>query len=186
MITIREVSLRTITSMLVKELSERYGLKSTKAIYDRLSALDITLPKKNRKSYATPEIVERLDKLQEHLDRGGSLKDYDEGTLAVTYREVVESNDTNLEVTESNNTELQVREREHTTPQVIYLERERDPLLPNRLLTEAANNNYILNSKQIQEIIGIKPKDKIFTRLGFSFTKVGRDGAYSSWKVERK
>ncbi len=77
--------------MLVKELSERYGLKSTKAIYDRLSALDITLPKKNRKSYATPEIVERLDLLQEHLDRGGSLKDYDEGTLAVTYQEVVES-----------------------------------------------------------------------------------------------
>ncbi len=162
--------------MLVKELSERYGLKSTKAIYDRLSALGITLPKKNRKSYATPEIVERLDKLQEHLDQGGSLKDYNEGTLAVTYQEVIESNDTALQVIES----------EHTSPQVIYLERDRDPLLPNRLLTEAANNNYILNSKQIQEIIGIKPKEKIFTRFGFTFTKVGRDGAYSSWKVERK
>ncbi len=59
--------------MLVKELAERYGLKSTKAIYDRLSALDITLPKKNRKSYATNEIVEKLDELQEHLDNGGTL-----------------------------------------------------------------------------------------------------------------
>lgn len=165
--------------MLVAELAERYGLKSNKAIYDRLSALAITLPKKNRKSYATPEVIERLDKLQEHLDNGGSLKDYDEGddTLAVKYEEVKPSNDTSLEV----------RASDDTLPQVIYIEKEPDfdPLLPNRLLSEAAKEKYILTSKQLQDILGIKPRGNTFTRLGFTFTKVGKDGIYSSWKVEK-
>ena len=132
--------------MLVKELAERYGLKSTKAIYDRLSALDITLPKKNRKSYATDEIVEKLDKLQEHLDNGGSLKDYDKETLVATYQEVIESdntsqhfagsNVTSLHFPERNNTALQVIERDDTLPNVIYIERDRDPLFANRMLKE--------------------------------------------------
>ena len=160
--------------MLVTELAERYGLKTTKAIYDRLSALGITLPKKNRKSYATPEIVEKLDKLQKHLDKGGSLKDFDENIVVTNY-EVIESDDTSLQVIDS----------DVTSPHVIYIEREPDPLLPNRLLTEAAENGYILTSKQIQEIIGIKPRGSSFTRLGFIFTKVGKDGVYSSWKVEK-
>ena len=60
-----------------------------------------------------------------------------------------------------------------------------DPLMPNRLLAEAADRGYILTSKQIKDILGIKPKGSSFTRLGFSFTKIGKDGAYSSWSVER-
>ncbi len=61
-----------------------------------------------------------------------------------------------------------------------------DPLLPNRLLSEAADKGYILTSKQVQEILGIKSKGKLFSRLGFTFTKVGRDGVYSSYKVEAR
>ncbi len=62
----------------------------------------------------------------------------------------------------------------------------KDPLLPNRLLAEAADKCYILTSKQVQEILGIKPKGKTFNRLGFTLTKVGKDGVYSSYKVERQ
>ena len=75
---------------------------------------------------------------------------------------------------------------------VIYIEREapwhaeqQDPLMPNRLLTEAADKGYILTSKQIKDILGIKPKGSSFTRLGFSFTKIGKDGIYSSWSIDR-
>ena len=66
--------------------------------------------------------------------------------------------------------------------QVIYIEREapwnaeqQDPLMPNHLLTEAADKGYILTSKQIKDILCIKPKGSSFTRLGFSFTKIGKD-----------
>ena len=80
---------------------------------------------------------------------------------------------------------VQVIESDNTTPQVIYIEREVDPLLPNRLLTEAAEKEYILTSKQVQEILGIRARGTTFTRLGFVFTKIGKDGVYSSWKVEK-
>ncbi len=160
--------------MNVKELADRYGLKSTKAVYDRLAALEITLPKKNRKSFATEEIVEKLDKLQIHLDQGGSLKNFDENVIATDYH-VVESESTSLDVIESGN----------APQQVIYVEREFDPLMPNRLLTEAAEQGYILTSKQIHDILGTKPRGSTFTRLGFVFTKLGREGVYSSWSVEK-
>ena len=62
---------------------------------------------------------------------------------------------------------------------------QQDPLMPNRLLSEAADRGYILTSKQIKDILGIKPKSSSFTRLGFSFKKIGKDGIYSSWSVER-
>ncbi len=130
------------------------------------------------------------------MDSGGSLKDFDDTTLAVTYQEVVESdntsqnfpesNITSLHFPERNNTALQVIERDDTSPNVIYIERDRDPLFANRMLKEAAENDYVLTSKQIQKILGIKLKGKTFNRLGFSFTKIGKDGVYSSYKVERQ
>ena len=54
------------------------------------------------------------------------------------------------------------------------------------MLKEAADNDFVLTSKQIQEILGIKPKGKTFNRLGFTFTKVGKEGVYSSYRVERQ
>lgn len=161
--------------MLISELADRYELKSTKAIYDRLKALDISLPKKNRKSYATPEIIDKLDSLQDHLNAGGSLKDFNEDELAITYTEVSTSDNTSLEVIGSDD----------TYPEVIYIQRESDPLMPNRLLAEAAEQKYLLNSRQIKEIIGVSPKGDSFSRFGFTITKVGRDGAYSSYRVEQ-
>ena len=77
-------------------------------------------------------------------------------------------------------------EHDDTSPQVIYMERDRDSLFTNRMLKKAADNNYVLTSKQVQEILGIRPKGKTFSRLGFLFTKVGKDGVYSSYKVERQ
>ncbi len=44
-----------------------------------------------------------------------------------------------------------------------------DPLLPNRLLTEAVDKGYILTSKQIKDILGIEPKGSSFTRCCFSY-----------------
>ncbi len=61
---------------------------------------------------------------------------------------MIESEGTSQQVTES---------------QVIYIEREQDPFLPNRLLSEAAEKGYILTSKQIHEILGIRARGKSLT-----------------------
>ena len=40
--------------------------------------------------------------------------------------------------------------------------------MPDRLLSEAADKGYILTSKQVQEIIGIKPKGRSRVRREIS------------------
>lgn len=60
----------------INELCDRYGLKSRKAIYDRLNALNIQLAREGNKSFATPDQVEALDELNEHLTNGGTLKNF--------------------------------------------------------------------------------------------------------------
>ena len=190
--------------MLLDELQKRYKLKSRKGIYARIKTLGLQLPKDNkRRSYATEQMLQQLDDLDAHLKNGGELKSY----VPTTHTEVIEPHDkvtkphdTNEllpnEVTPgniSNTNELLpevLPDQVTLLPQLLSaienLTNKQDPLLPNRLLSEAADKGYILTSKQVQEILGIKPKGKTFIRLGFLFTKVGKDGVYSSYKVERQ
>ena len=186
--------------MLLDELQKRYKLKSRKGIYARIKALGLQLPKDNkRRSYATEQMLQQLDDLDAHLKNGGELKSYVPTTHTEVMSEVIEPHD---EVTKphevtsghiSNTNELLpevLPDQVTLLPQLLSvienLTNNRDPLLPNRLLSEAADKGYILTSKQVQEILGIKPKGKTFIRLGFLFTKVGMDGVYSSYKVERQ
>ena len=192
--------------MLIAELASRYKLRSNKAVYDRLAALEIKLDKDNRRrSYANAEQIEILDRLDQHIQEGGTLKNFPK-ELQVSY-EVMDTNTSNTSHTsntyhtngtsDTSDTSMTLHNTSDTldtsdTSQVIYIERDtpwnieqQDPLTPYRLLDEAVERGYPLTSKSIKEILGIKPKGKAFTRLGFSFTKIGKDGAYSSWSVER-
>ena len=186
--------------MLLDELQNRYELKSRKGIYARIKALGLQLPKDNkRRSYATEQMVQQLDDLDAHLKNGGELKSY----VPTTHTEVIEPHDevTKPELLPNEVTPGNITNTNELLPEVLpdqvtllpqllsvieNLTNNKDPLLPNRLLAEAADKNYILTSKQIQEILGIKPKGKTFNRLGFTFTKVGKDGVYSSYKLERQ
>ena len=65
--------------MFVKELCDRYGIKSRKSLYTRLDGLkakgiSADLPKDGNKSYATKEQIFFLDQLDEHLKDGGTIK----------------------------------------------------------------------------------------------------------------
>ncbi len=179
--------------MLIAELAERYKLRSNKAVYDRLAALEIKLDKDDRRrSYANAEQIEILDRLDQHIQDGGTLKNFSK-ELQVSY-EVMDNGTSDTSDTSDTSITLRTSDKLDTsdTSQVIYIEREapwsveqQDPLTPYRLLDEAAAKGYPLTSKSIREILGTKPKGSSFSRLGFSFTKIGKDGAYSSWIVER-
>ena len=184
-------------TMLLTELQSRYGLQSRKGLYARINALDLVLPKdRKRRSYATEEMVQELDKLDAHLKSGGELKSY----IPTTHTEVMIPDD---EVTEPPSKDELLQNRvtephsEDLLPQQVTLlpkllsiienlTSSKDPLLPNRLLKEAADNEYLLNSKQVKEIIGISPRGSIFSRYGYVFTKVGKDGVFSSYRVEKE
>ena len=168
-----------------------------------------------RRSYATEQMVQQLDDLDAHLKSGGELKSYVPTTHTEVMSDVTEPHSKNEllpnEVTVGNGTSTSellpnevtlgngtstsellpelLPEQVTLLPQLLSvienLTSRNDPLTPNRLLDEAVDKGYILTSKQIKDILGIKPKGSSFTRLGFSFTKIGKDGIYSSWSVER-
>ncbi len=187
--------------MLLDELQERYGLQSRKGLYARINALDLVLPKDNkRRSYATEEMVQELDSLDTHLKAGGDLKSYLPTTHTEVIGEVMPPDDEVIEPHSKNellpnqviepHSEDLLPQQVTVLPQLLSiienLSSKGDPLLPNRLLKEAADNDYLLNSKQIKDIIGVSPRGAIFSRYGYIFTKVGKDGVFSSYRVEKE
>jgi len=61
----------------IKDLMERYNLKTRQSIYQWCDGLNLKLHKGERnRAYATPEQVEQLDQLKEHLDKGGTIASF--------------------------------------------------------------------------------------------------------------
>lgn len=157
----------------INELCDRYGLKSRKAIYDRLNALNIQLAREGNKSFATPDQVEALDELNEHLTNGGTLKNFTPLAIVETVTPPLNT------VTPSLNNDTL------TLALIDYLANlnQRSPLDNYRDLEEAALKNWILSSRQVEKLIGVKPKGQSFTRGNWTFTKAGKIGKEQGWRV---
>ncbi len=162
--------------MNIQELCDRYGLKSRKAIYDRLNALGIQLAKDGNKSFATPDQVEVLDELNQHLINGGTLKNF-------TPLAIVET------VTPSLNTVTPSLNNDTLTLAIIdYLANlnQRSPLDNYRDLEEAALKNWVLSSAHVEKLLGVKPKGESFTRGNWKVVKAGKLGNQTGWRVEKQ
>lgn len=160
-------------TMNINQLCDRYGLKSRKAIYDRLNALGIQLAREGNKSFATPDQVEILDELNQHLTNGGTLKNF-------TPLAIVET------VTPSLNTVTPPLNNDTLTLALLdYLANlsHRSPLDNYRDLEEAAQKKWILSSRQIEKLLGVKPHGQTFTRGNWTFAKAGRIGSENGWRV---
>jgi hypothetical protein len=67
------------------------------------------------------------------------------------------------------------------TPQPI------DPLANLRTLEEACQNKWLLSSSQLAGLLGLKglPSGESFQQHGFTFTRSGKNGAESAWKITK-
>ncbi len=186
--------------MNVKELCDRYKLQSRKSLYSRLEAVGLKFPKDDDgKAYATEQMIQQLDDLDLHIKNGGSLKHYTPVTSVTTH---LESNDSsNPLVSTTQTTQL-------TTHKTTQMSREElleiievlgtaiasrlqpiDPIAYNHSLEQAQQQNWILSSKEVKQLIGIKPScpkgENVFTRGCWSFTKAGKIGNQTGWRVKK-
>lgn len=61
-----------------------------------------------------------------------------------------------------------------------------DPLAELRLIQEACEQGWLLSSSQLAPLLGVKPPSGVsFQRYGFTFTRTGRNGAESAWKISK-
>ncbi len=71
----------------IKDLQQRYGLKTRQSVYDRLNAVQAQVLKEGNKTYVTEDTVIILDELQEHLKLGGSIKTFTPTVKATVHAE---------------------------------------------------------------------------------------------------
>jgi predicted RND superfamily exporter protein len=186
--------------MFVKELCDRYSLQSRKSLYSRLDAVGLKLPKDDDgKAYATPEMLQQLDDLDQHLKNGGSLKNYTPVTSVTTHLET-NNNGNNLDDT-TQTTQL-------TTHKTTQMNREEllevievlgtaiasrlqpiDPIGYNNSLEQAQQLHWILSTSEVKQLIGNKPScpkgENVFIRGCWAFTKAGKIGNQTGWRVNK-
>lgn len=165
----------------IASLQERYGLSSRQAVYDRIGALKITPASRGKLSTGQ---VDKLDKLDQFLKStpGAAIADFPKST------EVVEM--TKLDKVEMSSTPLDKPDNFTETLQLVeaiarHFQQQRDPLENYKALIFAAEQNLILPSSKVTELIGTKPHGQQFERGSFKFTRAGKIGGQSAWKVEK-
>ena len=179
--------------MKIKELQERYGLKTRQSIYDWIKAGNLILPKDERgHAYATPEQIEVLDQLVEHLKTGGTLGSF----TPVSSPEIYTTADNPIDTSEPSTvySAIDTVNSELDTPMVM-LERlvgaiasniqPRSPLWFHEELEKAAKQGWILSTSEVEALIGVKPKGEIFHRGGWEFVRAGKIGNQGAWKVKK-
>jgi hypothetical protein len=158
----------------ISHLRERYGLSSRQSIYGRMKALNIEPVAWGKVS---SEQVNRLDKLHEHLKKGGNLSNFSEAEVATP--------DQTLQ--NQSNTSLTIGELMRLVEAVASIANRPEPLQALEELEKAAEKGWLLTTEQVRQLIGMKPKvrgsDRTFTHGSFSFVKSGKIGQSSAWRV---
>ncbi len=183
--------------MNTKELLERYDIGRS-AFMNRLANLDkqhgFKLDKDSQgRNNANNEQLAVLDELDEHLKAGRRLEDF------VMRSPVTVAQDS---VRQASDSKPQVSNNGHLAPSDSYLSdsvqpvldiailaeaiaHRIDPLANHRHLIWAANEQLLLTTKEVQQLIGTKPHGEIFDRGSFRFIRSGKIGNQSAWRVER-
>jgi hypothetical protein len=158
----------------ISDLLERYRLSSRQSIYSRMKALNIEPVARGKVSR---EQRDELDKLNEHLKKGGNLSNFSEGEVA-TPAQILQN---------QSNTSLTIGELMRLVEAVVSIANHPEPLQALEGLEKAAEKGWLLTTEQVRQLIGVKPKvrgsDRTFTHGSFSFVKSGKIGQSSAWRV---
>ena len=165
----------------VKELCDRYDLKSRKSLYSRLEGLAIALSKDNGKSYATEEQVNLLDQQNEYLKNGGTIKNFD--PIALSQVTVDSSNQNVPQALYNQELLLNITNAIASSMPPV------DPLWYLGKLEIARASGWELTTAQVKALIGVKPScpknQNTFRRGSFIFIKSGKIGNSTAWKVQK-
>lgn len=166
--------------MKIKELLERYNLKSRQSIYSWCEAAGVRLNSDEHGiKFASEDAIATLDKLQTHIDNGGTLKTFIKPLIPT----VVET-DSKLDTVQDTHN---LAEIDNTVLGELakLIVNEYNPLRHHQLLKEAAQEGWILTTDEIFKLIGVRPKGEYFVRGSWMFTRSGRIGNKLGWIVER-
>jgi hypothetical protein len=171
--------------MNIQELCDRYSLKNRQSIYEWTRALEIKFPKdESNKSYATPDQIDLLDQLSEHLKAGNSIKSFSplvKTTVSPSPDTVSFPLDTFTEP--SHNSDLV-----DLVNAIASIIKPNPGLSRHEELEKAAVNGWILSTSELNSIgfkVSCKNGSRFCDRGCWRFTKSGKIGHESAWSVQK-
>lgn len=165
----------------VSELFARYG-KSRDVVYKRLNGLKIRPHKldKGNQSYITLEELQLMDALHQHVQAGGELSDF------VVRLSSVGSDSSDSQGLEQSDIVRQLNGQSieqflELAQAIALMLRPTDRYSNYETLERFARNGWLIQSRELKELIGIQPKGNVMRWGGFRMEREGR-----WWRVSKE
>ena len=170
----------------VSTLTNRYGVHRSQ-VYTRLDALkqrDASLVpfKRGKKAYITGHMLECLDGMAALLQSGKTTQEAADEVLGRV--SVVSRADSPVDTRHVTSSSLAIAEPEPLDDPGFDFGSLLDML---RGLQELADKGWWLSTSQLAQVMGLRslPPGEHFERYGFRFTRSGKNGPETAWKVEK-
>jgi hypothetical protein len=183
----------------IQDFEQRYNLTRSN-IYNRINALKtkgypMEPMKQGNRSIFSVDQAAIMDRLNEHLEAGndlGSFPDMD-GRVMLSHpversiERLVESQDSSIERSPSALGMAAMIEAIASKLVEVIPTPQADPLANLRLLQEALEQGWLLSSSQLAPLLGLnRLAGAEFKRFGFTFTRSGKNGSESAWRITKK
>lgn len=171
----------------ISTLQERYKLDSRQAVYDRINGLGIEPVARGKIS---PRQLELLDRLDLHVRSNGAIADFPrQPEVQLPTLDKLDKLDNSLEI--SKNDALATIEGFTKLVETLVRTTQppQSPLTIYEELEKAVKCKWVLPTSKVKELIEVSPKtakgEQTFKRGSFTFTKAGKIGNETGWRVTR-
>ncbi|NET30255.1 hypothetical protein [Okeania sp. SIO1I7] len=197
--------------MNIQELLSRYNLTTRPALYNRLDFLCMKLSKdSNGKAFATNEQLKELDDLHKHIKAGNRMSTFlkpsnveildtpnehitrqssRQSTKQFTRQYSEQSNRQSSESISSSNIKAEELLEVLVGAIALSINPQNNTLEKYRVLDECRSKSWLLTSKDIQQILGQRPRRKKGCNHcvigGWRFNIVTKSGNQYLWNVSR-
>ncbi len=172
----------------VAELKKRYGI-GKQADLNRRKHLGIVPQKVDGIFVIDDDQLHLLDRLDEFLKSTPKAKmsDFDSSSGS--------TDSTILDATlveDSVSSDLAVQEEEEQTDLVVLVESIAKAIAPTNPIAHweklqwLVDNEIIVSTAEVQQLVGTKPKGDCWNRGSFTFEKTGKLGTQSGWRVYKR
>ncbi|MEO0644816.1 MAG: hypothetical protein AAFZ17_01470 [Cyanobacteria bacterium J06650_10] len=172
----------------VAQLADRYGVHRSQ-VYTRLDALKQRNPelvpyKRGRKAYINSYMLQCLDGMAALLQQGQTTDEAADQVLGTIKSAPDSRADSPVDTRQVGSSSLAIAEPEQLNEPSFDFSNLLEML---RGLQELADKGWWLSTSQLAQVMGLKslPAGENFERYGFRFTRSGKNGLETAWKVEK-
>jgi hypothetical protein len=175
-----------------RQAAERYGCDNYSTFHNRMMKLRIKPERRGRQSFLNQEQIQILDRLDAHLKSGGVFGNFQiEEGLTTPIREGSSSGKLVASKVSSVATTGSIGDVEIIAALQSLAMKNYDVLTPQKRLKEAVDNDFLLTTEQVSQILGLNSNTirswKSGTqRLGFVFHKDHEGSSAVVWRVSRR